>query len=209
MKLKNKFYTVWVGRSPGVYSSWDECKLQVIGFQNAVYKAFENYDAAVAAFNSDSKKYIGLKNSVLLNEKLDIKDFPIKDSICVDGAFSGKTGLMEYQGIIYPSFQKVFIRGPFESGSNNIAEFLAIVHALTICKKDPKIKAIYSDSKIAIGWIAKKKANTKIEINKKNHQILNIIKRAEHWLIDNVVDTPILKWHTSIWGENPADFGRK
>ncbi|WDF45374.1 ribonuclease H family protein [Chryseobacterium sp. KACC 21268] len=209
MKTKNKFYTVWIGRSPGIYSSWDECKLQISGFENAEYKSFSTYDAAVEAFNSDSKKYIGLKNYKVSFNDLEEDEKPIKDTICVDGSCSGKTGIMEYQGVSFPDLQKVFKAGPFTSGTNNIAEFLAIVHALTICKNNQVIKGIYSDSNTAIEWIKNKKAKTKIEVNEGNLQILQIISRAETWLLNNEVATPILKWETAIWGENPADFGRK
>lgn len=209
MKTKNKFYTVWIGRRPGIYSSWDECKLQISGFENAEYKSFSTYAAAVEAFNSDSRNYIGIKDNTVSYTDLKEDEKPLIDTICVDGSCSGKTGVMEYQGVSFPDLQKVFKAGPFISGTNNIAEFLAIVHALTICKNDPKIKGIYSDSKTAIEWIRNRKAKTKIEVSQGNSHILQIIERAETWLRNNEVPTPILKWETGIWGENPADFGRK
>ena len=209
MKTKNKFYTVWIGRRPGIYSSWDECKLQISGFENATYKSFSTYDEALEAFNSNSKNYIGIKDDIISIADLREDEKPLKDTICVDGSCSGKTGLMEYQGVSFPELKKIFKAGPFISGTNNIAEFLAIVHALTICKNDPKIKGIYSDSKTAIEWIRNKKAKTKIEISGANLHILQVIDRAEKWLANNKVETPVMKWETAIWGENPADFGRK
>jgi ribonuclease HI len=38
---------------------------------------------------------------------------------------------------------------------------------------------------------------------------LALIKRAENWLKENTFKNPILKWETKVWGEIPADFGRK
>ncbi|WP_286149303.1 RNase H1/viroplasmin domain-containing protein, partial [Thomasclavelia cocleata] len=35
-----KFYAVKIGRKPGIYLTWDECKQQVDKFKGAVYKSF-------------------------------------------------------------------------------------------------------------------------------------------------------------------------
>lgn len=40
MVSKTKYYAVKVGRVPGIYLSWDECKKQVIGHPGALYKSF-------------------------------------------------------------------------------------------------------------------------------------------------------------------------
>lgn len=37
---KKKFYGVKVGKMPGVYQTWEDCKSQVDGFSGAVYKSF-------------------------------------------------------------------------------------------------------------------------------------------------------------------------
>ena len=39
---KQKFYVVWKGRKPGIYTLWDDCEVQVKGFDGAQYKAFES-----------------------------------------------------------------------------------------------------------------------------------------------------------------------
>ena len=87
---------------------------------------------------------------------------------------------MEYRGIEFPANQEIFHQ-KFETGTNNIGEFLAIVHALAFCQKNNSLKPIYSDSKIAILWVNKKKCNTKIE-GKKSTPLKEVIKRAENWL---------------------------
>ena len=130
-------------------------------------------------------------------------------SIAVDGAGNNMTGTVEYQGVFTETKTLLFHQGPFEGGTNNIVEFLAIVHALAYCKKHGFSYPIYSDSKTAISWVKKKVANTKVEITSKNKEIIALITRAENWLKENTYTNKILKWETKAWGEIPADFGRK
>jgi ribonuclease HI len=211
-KNKNqKFYTVWIGRVPGVYPSWEECEAQVNGFENAVYKSFSTKEEAEDSFIDDSANYIGTKrtNPNVSDEQKSLASMPLENTICVDGAWNTVTNATEYQGVLFPSRTPVFHGGPFSAGTNNIAEFLAIVHALTLCARDKSIKAIYSDSNTAITWVKKKKSATKIVETELNAQIISIVRRAEDWLVKNSYSVPILKWETSVWGENPADFGRK
>jgi ribonuclease HI len=116
---------------------------------------------------------------------------------------------MEYQGVYTASKKLIFHMGPFEEGTNNIGEFLAIVHALALCKKENIKLPIYSDSITAISWIKKKKANSKLVSTEKNEKLFDLIERAEKWLKENTYSNQILKWLTQVWGEIPADFGRK
>lgn len=134
----------------------------------------------------------------------------ILPSISVDAACSGNPGRMEYRAVVTDTGREIFRQGPFENGTNNIGEFLALVHALAFLKeKNKPLLPIYSDSKTAISWIKKKKANTKITVNSKNRHWIGLLSRAEQWLETNTVTNPILKWDTENWGEIPADFGRK
>ena len=127
----------------------------------------------------------------------------------VDAACSGNPGPMEYQAIDLQTGTQVFHFGPVH-GTNNIGEFLAIVHALALMEqKGITNKVIYSDSYNAILWVQKKKCKTKLERNAQTAQLYNIIARAEHWLQTHTVKVPVMKWETTKWGEIPADFGRK
>ena len=127
----------------------------------------------------------------------------------VDAACSGNPGPMEYRAIDLQTGAQVFHFGPIH-GTNNIGEFLAIVHALALMDKmGIKDKVIYSDSYNAILWVNKKQCKTKLERNEQTEKLFEIIARAETWLRTHVVRTPIIKWETSKWGEVPADFGRK
>jgi len=212
MAKEKKYYVVWQGRKPGVYDNWPECKAQIEGFPAAQYKGFPSPEAAQSAFRQGSNAHWGNKpksaaaasgsHSTLLGK-------PIQDSICVDAAWNTMSGDMEYQGLYYKSGGLIFKQGPYRDGTNNIGEFLAIVHALGYCKKKSLTLAIYSDSRIAIGWVKYKRANTKLERTPRNAELFDLLERAQQWLRDNTYKNPILKWETKAWGENPADFGRK
>ncbi len=130
-------------------------------------------------------------------------------SWAVDAACSGNPGPMEYQCVDLQTGEQVFHYGPVW-GTNNIGEFLAIVHALALMEqRGIKDKVIYSDSYNAILWVKKKQCKTKLERNAKTEQLYQVIARAENWLRTHPVTTPVIKWETKKWGEIPADFGRK
>lgn len=133
----------------------------------------------------------------------------MKHSIAVDGAWNTKTLDSEYRGVDVSSGKQLFLRGPFADGTNNIMEFLALVHALAYCKKHQLTVPIYSDSVTAMKWVKDKHAKTKLEPTQRNNELFELIERAEKWLSENTYSNPVLKWETKLWGENPADFGRK
>ncbi len=208
---KKKYYVVWKGHNPGVYKSWDECRNQIHGYQGAVYKAFTDLESAKSAFEEDPNMHIG-KNAPVKNvdkELLKKVGMPIMKSISVDAACNMVNKKMEYRGVNTKTGEVIFRKGPFEGGSNNIGEFLAIVHALAHCKKHNINPPIYTDSNTAIKWVYQKKANTKIVEQSHNKELFNLIKRAEKWLQENQWKNKLLKWETAAWGEIPADFGRK
>ncbi|MEL6812896.1 MAG: RNase H family protein, partial [Bacteroidota bacterium] len=105
--------------------------------------------------------------------------------------------------------KQLFHQGPFDQGTNNVGEFLALVHGLAYLKQIGSDRIIYSDSRIAMGWVRKKKCNTKLKPTQKNRKIFELILRAETWLKNNTFTTEMVKWETKAWGEIPADFGRK
>ena len=131
------------------------------------------------------------------------------DAWAVDASCPGNPGPMEYQCVDLATGARIFHFGPIR-GTNNIGEFLAIVHALALMEKQGiKGKTIYSDSNTAMCWVKKKLCKTKLERTPETENLFRIIERAEFWLRTHIVDTPILKWDTPRWGEVPADFGRK
>jgi len=204
---KQKFYVVWNGVDTGVYDSWDACKRQVEHFDGALYKSFPTKELAEKAYQSGPWNYIG-KGKTTKPAIIPQGNF-IKDSLAVDAACSGNPGPMEYRGVYVANAQELFLKGPYQKGTNNIGEFLAIVHGLAFLKQQNMDIPIYSDSVNAMLWIKNKKCKTKLEPCEENKPLFELIERAEKWLRENVYKNEILKWETAQWGEIPADFGRK
>ncbi|MBB3894004.1 ribonuclease HI [Bacteroides pyogenes] len=209
---KNKFYVVWEGVTPGIYTSWTECLLQTKGYEKAKYKSFDTLEEAERALSSSPYAYIG-KGAKKKPEgaRMTPESLPadvIGDSLAVDAACSGNPGPMEYRGVHVASGQEVFHFGPTK-GTNNIGEFLALVHGLALLKQKNSNMPIYSDSVNAISWVRQKKCKTKLPRTEETEELFRLIERAEKWLRENTYTTSILKWETRKWGEIPADFGRK
>lgn len=137
-----------------------------------------------------------------------LKDKVDFNAIAVDAGCSGNPGPMEYQGVYLGNEQRLFHYGPIR-GTNNIGEFLAIVHALALIKQKGWNMKVYSDSYNAILWVNNRKCKTKLELTPETQKAHELVQRAEKWLRENPQHAPVLKWETSEWGEVPADFGRK
>ena len=198
-----KFYVVWKGNNPGVYFSWGECQNEIKNVKGALYKSFKNLEEAKDAFSNGYEYYKKSENIKNLD------DGPDLNSISVDAASSGNPGLMEYQGVDTKTKEVLFKMGPFKNATNNIGEFLALVHGIAMMEKQNKKKIIYSDSITAISWVNKKKCQTKLKRNKENKDVFILIERAILWIKKNNFSVKIKKWETKLWGEIPADFGRK
>lgn len=209
-KKQQKFYVVWFGNPTGIFDTWKACQKAIQGVKGAKYKSFETREEAIKAYNREYSDYIGKpKKTTLSKEQLARIGEPNLYSIAVDAASSGNPGIMEYRGVDTQTHKELFRQGPFQQGTNNIGEFLALVHGLAFLKKKNSNRIIYSDSKIAIGWVKRKKCNTKLKRNSKNETLFQLVDRAEIWLKTNTYSTKIAKWETKAWGEIPADFGRK
>ena len=225
MAKKQKYYVVWQGKKPGIYTDWDECKEQVKGVQGAQYKGFDTlaeaeaaiklpYSSVVVPINTSKTSHTSAAGALFVDEnemtaiKPGTENPPILDALAVDAACSGNPGVMEYQGIYIPTRTRVF-HYRAEKGTNNIGEFLAIVHGLSYLKKHHLNQIIYSDSANAISWVRQKQCKSKLPEDASTAELWDYIHRAENWLRTNSYTTEIRKWDTDRWGEIPADFGRK
>lgn len=208
MAKKKKFYVVWNGLNSGIYHSWDDCQAQIKGVKGAVYKSFDSKEEAERAYASPAHAY--------MKKKVETPTFTLESlpavveryALAVDAACSGNPGPMEYRGVYLGDGKEIFHFGPVH-GTNNIGEFLAIVHALAMLDKQGLKMTIYSDSRTAISWVRKKCCKTQLERTEETEELFQLIERAEVWLKAHRVTIPIVKWETEQWGEVPADFGRK
>ncbi|MCK4678431.1 MAG: ribonuclease H family protein [Bacteroidales bacterium] len=210
-KQKKKFYVVWKGREVGIFENWASCEKQIKGFTGAVYKAFPSREQAEAAFSGDSDDYLGPKAQRPELSPEDLKKYgkPILNSLSVDAACSGNPGIMEYRGVDTKSAIELFRSKRYDQGTVNIGEFLAIVHGLAYLKERNSNIPIYTDSKTALKWIKEKAIKTKLQKTPQNAVLFSLVDRAIKWLKSNEYHNKIIKWETAVWGEIPADFGRK
>ena len=212
MAKKKKWYVVWEGKQPGIYTSWSECQRQVKGHTGAKFKSFESLSEAEVAFSSAAPVYPKKGQKKSLAQKHGwryAENPPIVPSVSVDAACSGNPGLLEYRAVDTETEAEFIRRGPFKQGTNNIGEFLALVLALIYLKKREITFPLYTDSRTAISWLKHKKAKTKLVETAHNANLFEDISIAEKWLKENAYETEVLKWDTKNWGEIPADFGRK
>ena len=218
--MAHKYYVVWNGRETGVFDSWEKCKEQVTGFDNAQYMSFKTRETAEQAFSKGFSpnyyKHKAEKNIAALQNPPAYRNdtvLPLPLGVeakawAVDAACSGNPGMREYRGIDLSTGECVFHYGPI-FGTNNIGEFLAIVHAVAKITQEGKDLVVYSDSRNALLWYKAKKCKTKLSLSEKSEKAFDMIQRAERWLNTHVCNIKVLKWDTEKWGEIPADFGRK
>lgn len=218
--MGRKFYVVWEGKSPGVYDDWDEALEQVRDYPGAKYKAFPNQEEAVKAF----RQYFGGETplgAILVSASTSAMstrdtapkytDFPEidLDGWAVDASCMGNPGTMEYRGVELSTGRELFRVGPFQDATNNIGEFLAIVHALALQFQKGERHTIYSDSATGMTWVRNRRIKTTLKPTERNVRVFELMERGLNWLLTHRYDTPVRKWQTELWGEIPADFGRK
>lgn len=211
---------MWEGKHPGVYEDWEDAREQVENIPGAKYKAFTSQEEAIAAF----RKYLQWTDAPLgeiligasstagvAREAGNYADFPEidLDGWAVDASCLGNPGVMEYRGVALGSGEEIFRVGPFQDATNNIGEFLAIVHALALQYRSGERHTIYSDSATGMAWVRNRRVKTTLKPTERNARVFQLMDRALNWLSNHRYDTRVLKWQTQLWGEIPADFNRK
>lgn len=209
-KMKQKWYVVWKGKSPGIYTSWESCKAQIHGVEGAKYKSFKRKEEAEQAFNDSYKNHIGLAKTQTpqLFDSLSPSYNP--NSLCVDAACSGNPGQMEYQGVWTDSREPAFASPVYPVGTNNIGEFLAIVEGVQYLIEQGRTDAIiYTDSMTALAWVRNKAVKTTLERFPETENLWRKIDQALDYIHEHPIQIRLEKWQTDDWGEIHADFGRK
>lgn len=218
-----RFYVVWKGRNPGVYDDFNDAMEQVDDYPGAMFKSYPSSAAAAEAYRkgecrTDRSELSGLlvgagENNLPKAGQPDYFQFQEIDlnGWAVDASCLGNPGKMEYRGVELMSGRELFRVGPFDKSTNNIGEFLAIVHALAMQKQMGEKHTIYSDSVTGMAWVRNRKVKTQLTREPANEKSFKMMERALSWLNSNPSAgyPKILKWETERWGEIPADFGRK
>lgn len=129
----NSFYAIAKGKKTGVFTSWNECKIYIEGFDNPVYKKFETIEEATE-FIDDYMNNI----------------YVYTDGACLNnGMKEAKAGIGIYFSKDNPNNVSKELNGEYLT--NNIAELKAIIEAISIIKSiDKPNKIIITDSEYAI-----------------------------------------------------------
>ncbi|MDB5053171.1 MAG: ribonuclease [Bacilli bacterium] len=210
---KQKYYVVWVGKKPGIYTNWTECQAQVNQFFGAKFKSYESEKEAEAAYKAGPSKHWGQgskpKDTTSKPKENDAIGEIELDSISVDVGCSGNPGIVEYKGVDTRTSEVIFSAGPISKGTNNLGEFLAIVHALAYLEKSGSKQTVYSDSRTAMKWVKQKEVASTLARDETTKEIWQLVDRAVNWLKSHRYENKVLKWETKVWGEIKADYGRK
>ena len=163
---KQKYYVVWYGREPGIYTSWEECVKQTSGFKGAKYKAYPTPAEAEQAF------IYGPEDERPADEAAKVPDVPgtkkpqeknippvlppevSNDAVAVDAACSGNPGPGGWGAILQYGKAEKELSGSEPSTTNNRMELLGVITALETLK-EPCSVDLYSDSKYVVDGITK------------------------------------------------------
>ncbi len=230
MNFTKRYYAVFKGRHPGVYDDFNDAMEQVDGYEGAVFKSYASPEEAAEAYRRGAVRESASElGNLLLNAsrhkdhsptegrragkpgETDYFTFPEIDlrGWAVDASCLGNPGVLEYRGVELMTGKELFRIGPFPKGTNNIGEFLAIVHALALMARNGETHTVYSDSVSGMAWVRNRRIKTQLPRNAETEQLFRMVERAMAWLNTHRYDAKILKWDTDRWGEIPADFGRK
>lgn len=215
-----KFYVVRKGRVPGVYDNLDDVMEQVDGYPGAYFQSYATPQAAANAWRGDGREDRSEIGHILAqaggvgispNGTRDYLTIPEIDlnGWAVDASCMGNPGVMEYRGVELISGRELFKVGPFPKGTNNLGEFLAIVHAMALMEQRGENHPIYSDSITGISWIRNRKIKTQLKEEAGTEKLFEMLHRGMNWLNTHSFRPKLIKWETKLWGEIPADFGRK
>jgi len=231
--MAKKFYVVWQGRTPGIYTDWNSCKAQVEKFAGAKYKAFPTQAEAQQAFaggaasssiRSTSKSSSTVKKKPAVNgiktyTAAEIDAMPLDVKIFTDGGCEPNPGQAGSGMAIYRSengkahISELWYGLYNPMGTNNTAELNALYQALKMAKiesEQGKSVAIFCDSKYSIQCVTQwaigweKKGWKKAGGEIKN---LDVIKPmfALHQTLKNKIHVLHVNGHVGVEGNELAD----
>lgn len=118
--MAKKYYAVRVGKTPGIYLTWDDCKAVTHGYPGAVYKSFTNQQEAEAFLE-------GAESQI---EKTQAQIEVVKEPYAfVDGSYNIATHVYGYGGFLVVNGQKYVLQGSGDEPElvemNNVAGEIA------------------------------------------------------------------------------------
>ena len=135
--MSNKYYAVKVGRNPGIYMTWDECKEQVNKYPKAEFKSFTTMEEAHAFMENK-----------IVEVEIDSKDTAVA---YVDGSFNVDTMVYGYGVVMMYHGREEYYKGSGNeenmSAMRNVAgEILGATYAMKYAY-DHDIKNLVANSR--------------------------------------------------------------
>lgn len=228
---KSKFYVVWQGKQPGVYTDWETCRQQVQGVAGAKYKSYTNQAEAEAAYKAGPTKTDPAKSKDKSTaskpkrastnnspktwsdeeiKKLDFDTFIYTDGGCEPNPGEAGSGMAIYRdGKIDELWYGLY--NP--QGTNNTAELNALYQALVQAESEVKTNrsvAILCDSKYSIQCVTQwavnweKKGWTRPGGEIKNLDLIKDLYK-QHQSIKDKVEVLHVNGHVGVEGNELAD----
>lgn len=217
--MAKKFYVVWQGREPGIYTDWPSAQKQVIKFAGAKYKSFTSKAEAEAAYSGGSatSKGAGKGAGKAPSKAKNLSAPPVKTDVVIycDGGCDPNPGKAGSGVAVYHNDALVQLwYGIYNpNGTNNSAELNALLFSLQLAQhaiKQGLSAQIMCDSMYSIqcirDWAAGWERNG---WKRKTGEIMNldIIKQA-FALFNEIKDQVLLshvKAHAGTEGNELAD----
>ena len=223
-RKQRKWYAVFEGRVPGLYDTWKQCREMVDGYAGARYKSFADKKQALSELARKSifhhGKSLPQNSSAKIPQKEHRGRYPACPFYCTDAACDNPAGgNVEYRFVRVESpgdVKNIFACGPFEMGSNNVGEYIALVRAIQwLCEHDAAgMDALYSDSRTAISWVSGGRGSNSSLGPRMGQLLRSELAACDSWITTSKeavtqANRRLLHWNTPEWGEIPADYGRK
>lgn len=117
--MATKYYAVKVGKTPGIYMTWDECKDMVHGYPGAIYKSFKTLDeaklfmgGAVGALDVSSVAASTAHETSKKKDKLHSDEAEMPEIYAfVDGSYNVATQVYGYGGFLIHNGEKEILQG--------------------------------------------------------------------------------------------------
>lgn len=166
--MAKKFYVVWQGRVPGIYTDWTSCKQQVDKFAGAKYKSFPSREEAESAWGKKAPSYTRAGSRKVAAQTVktsrgsltaqQVAEMAVDIKIFTDGGCDPNPGKAGSGIALYENNQlSALWFGLFHPhGTNNTAELNALHQALLLATHYlnlGKKTAIFCDSSYSIQCI--------------------------------------------------------
>ena len=183
-----RYYVVFVGTKPGIYTSMVACREQVRGHKDRKFISYRTLAEAEAAFNDYNNGTLYGEYSVV-----ETAEEHAVSGIHIRSTYDEQLENWQSQAVSIETGKVIASIDPMPYATKNLTEFIAVVAALRYCKNRALTDTIYINSIIVLNWIFNKKKDHFIPHHQKNKELYSAIEAAESWLNENTYDSRVCK----------------